>query len=570
MSDYLHGAYGRIQAVGNRVADESQGVIVYVGTAPVHNVALASGEKYPVNRPVLINNIAEARKYFGYSDDWAKYTLCEAMHVHLETKGVGPLVLINVLDPAKHYGTTEATESKTPASGAITLNNADLIDVDSIAVEGKTKDTHYTVAVNDQANTVVLTEKTEGALGTSALNVTYNKKTVTTVSKTPVNNIITIASAGDIILDSIEIKTQDPTPVTKVKGTDYTVSYNSTKQVITITGITNLGTSALTVTYNLIDAGKVDNDDVIGSTDGLGLNTGLYAVQNVYQETGRIPAYLAAPGFSSIPAVHSVMRANSVKVNGHWDVYMFVDLPLKDSTNAQITMATARTWKAANGYTHENETVYFPMATGIDGNKYHLSVLAAANFQELLLEQDGIPYKTASNTECAMIENLYLGADYTGRTYDDKIINENLNKFGIASAAYVGGRWAIWGCHSADYSQTNGDQINVAETNRMMLYYISNDFQHRRTGDVDKPMSNNDLQTIIAEEQTRLDALLKIGALIYGVVSMNAQLSDKSDIMSGDYTFMFDITTTPLAKSLTAIVNWTDDGFVTYFETAAA
>ena len=51
---------------------------------------------------------------------------------------------------------------------------------------------------------------------------------------------------------------------------------------------------------------------------------------------------------------------------------------------------------------------------------------------------------------------------------------------------------------------------------------------------------------------------------------MNAQLSDKSDIMSGDYTFMFDITTTPLAKSLTAIVNWTDDGFVTYFETAAA
>ena len=130
----------------------------------------------------------------------------------------------------------------------------------------------------------------------------------------------------------------------------------------------------------------------------------------------------------------------------------------------------------------------------------------------------------------------------------------------------MGGRWAIWGCHSADYDQDNGDQINVAETNRMMLYYISNDFQHRRTPDVDKPMTANDLQTIIAEEQTRVDALLNIGALTRGVVSLDASAQAKSDIMNGDYSFMFDITTTPLAKSLTAIVNWTDEGFVTYFE----
>ena len=34
MADYKHGAYGVIQAVGSRVADESQGAIVYVGTAP--------------------------------------------------------------------------------------------------------------------------------------------------------------------------------------------------------------------------------------------------------------------------------------------------------------------------------------------------------------------------------------------------------------------------------------------------------------------------------------------------------------------------------------------------------
>ncbi len=490
MADYKHGAYGVIQAVGSRVADESQGAIVYVGTAPVHNV---EGGANNVNKPIVVNNIAEARKYFGYSDEWDKYTLCEAMHVHLENKGVGPLVFINVLNPATH----KASEAGN-------------------------------------------------------------------VSKTPENGRVTIPAAQDIILDSVVVKSGN---TAKIKGTDYAIAYNVEKKTITISELTAgaLGTSALTITYNTIDASAVTMADVIGASDGLGLNTGIFAIKNVYQLTGYIPAYLAAPGFSSVPAVHAAMYQNSVKVNGHWDVYMFVDLPIVNG-ETPLTLDTAKTYKNGNGYTKENETVFFPLAQGTDGKIYHLSVLAAANFQELLLAQDGIPYKTASNTDCSLIENLYLGASNTGRVYDDSIINEKLNKNGIASAAYVGGRWAIWGCHSADYDQDNGDQINVAETNRMMLYYISNDFQHRRTPDVDKPMTANDLQTIIAEEQTRVDALLNIGALTRGVVTLNADAQARSDIMNGDYSFLFDITTTPLAKSLTAIVNWTDEGFVTYFE----
>ena len=498
MSEYKHGAYGVIQAVGSRVADESQGAIVYVGTAPVHNL---EGGANNVNVPIVVNNIAEARRFFSYSDEWDKYTLCEAMHVHLENKGVGPLVFINVLDPTK----------------------AD-----------------------------------------------HKKSTKVTASKTPENGRITIPAAQDVILDTVVIKTTGQTPTEKVKGTDYAIAYNIEKKTITITELPSgsLGSAALTVEYYEINAAGVTAADVIGASDGLGTNTGLFAIKNVYQLTGYIPAYLAAPGFSSDPAVHAAMYQNSVKVNGHWDVYMFVDLPIVNSGTA-LTLDTAKTYKDGNGYTKENETVFFPLAQGTDGKIYHLSVLAAANFQELLLEQDGIPYKTASNTDCSLIENLYLGASATGRVYDDSLINEKLNKNGIASAAFVGGRWAIWGCHSADYDQTNGDQLNVAETNRMMLYYISNDFQHRRTPDVDKPMTANDLQTIIAEEQTRIDALLNIGALTRGVGSLNASVQAKSDIMNGDYSFVFDITTTPLAKSLTAVVNWTDKGFVTYFESVA-
>ncbi len=492
MSDYLHGAYGQIQAVGTRAADTSRGAIVYIGTAPVNQV---EGGAANVNKPIVVNNMAQARKLLGYSDDWASYTLCEAMKVHLEQKGVGPIVCINVLDPTKHKQQEKVTQQLAPANGRI---------------------------------------------------------------------VITLAE--NIIQDSLEIKTTAEDAETKEKGTDYTLSYNADRQQLVIQEAKSgaLGTEALNVSWELVDPEKVTEKDVIGSTDGHGLNTGIFAVKSVYSVTGYVPAYMAAPGWSSIPEVHTAMVQNSAKINKHWDAYIFADLPITDKDSA-VNLDTVAIWKISNGYTHENETVYFPLATGTDGATYHISVLAAANFQALLLAQDGIPYKTASNTECPIIQNLYMGEENVGRVYDDEIINEYLNKNGIASAAFVGGRWVIWGAHSANYNQDDANQINVAETNRMMLHYISNDFQIRRARNVDKPTTSNDLATIVSEEQTRLDALVKIGALTYGKAYVNASADAKSDIMMGDFSFTFDVTTTPLAKSMTAIVNWTEDGFVTYF-----
>ena len=68
-----------------------------------------------------------------------------------------------------------------------------------------------------------------------------------------------------------------------------------------------------------------------------------------------------------------------------------------DEEDEKITLATAATWKNDNGYNKSNETVYFPLVKGTDDKIYHLSVLAAANFQELLVAQDGIPYVTATH-----------------------------------------------------------------------------------------------------------------------------------------------------------------------------
>ncbi|WP_028857461.1 phage tail sheath family protein [Psychrilyobacter atlanticus] len=76
---------------------ESGNCAVIIGTAPVN---LAKSPK--INTPVLCYSEREAIEAFGYSDEWASYTLCEAIDVFFRLFKVGPVVFINVLDPATH------------------------------------------------------------------------------------------------------------------------------------------------------------------------------------------------------------------------------------------------------------------------------------------------------------------------------------------------------------------------------------------------------------------------------------------------------------------------------------
>ncbi len=492
MSEYKHGAYGEVLVNSNRIAAQGAGsAFVYFGTAPTGQV---EGGAANTNKPIVCRTFAEFKKYFGYSNDWAKYTLCEAAYAHLRTRGIGPIVCVNVYNPT-----------------------------------------------------------------------TMRKNAKTTKSLTPKSGVVTVTGASEAILDTLTVAAGQ---TAKTKGTHYTLSYDADKEVILIREVNagDLGTDALTIEYFEADASAVTSATVIGATDDLGTNTGIYAVKNVYGMTGLIPAFLFAPGFSSDPAVNAALLEVSHKINGHWDAFIYADLPLTNSGSA-ITMDGAATYKAANGYTADNEKVFFPMLLGNDGKKYHLSVIAAANLQQVMAANDGIPFMTSSNTVIPEAQNLWFGAENDARVFDDEIINRKLNRKGIASAAFVGGYWVVWGAHAASYDyDDNADEINVSETCTTMLYYLSNDFQARRSIDVDKPMTRNDIESMISDEQARLDNLVKAGALTFGEVYSADTLENLSDVMTGDHVFTFNVTTTPIAKSLTIQVNHVNDGYYTYFD----
>ena len=81
MAEYKHGAYSNLGASVAQNATQVGTVALYVGLAPVHLVP-GYADADVVNLPVKVSNFTDAQQKLGYSDDWDKYTLCEAMTAH--------------------------------------------------------------------------------------------------------------------------------------------------------------------------------------------------------------------------------------------------------------------------------------------------------------------------------------------------------------------------------------------------------------------------------------------------------------------------------------------------------
>lgn len=110
---YNHGI--RIQENPTSIAaphTNISGVPVIFGTAPVN---LAANPSKATNKLFLCNTFDEAKAAVGYSDDYDNYSLCQSMDAFFKVFGIGPVVLCNVLDPAKHKDTY--TETLTVTNG---------------------------------------------------------------------------------------------------------------------------------------------------------------------------------------------------------------------------------------------------------------------------------------------------------------------------------------------------------------------------------------------------------------------------------------------------------------------
>lgn len=175
MANYKHGVYAReLETSLTTPVSGTAGLQVVVGTAPVN--MLSEPEK-AVNVPLLVNSYKEAVEAVGYNGDFEKFTLCEAVSAAFQVVGTGPLVLINVLDPAKH--TDEVAETTIPVNAGVAILETVGILPGSLSV--KMEETNlkagkdYTTAFNDDGSLSILVLSTGAGAKATTLAVSGKK-----------------------------------------------------------------------------------------------------------------------------------------------------------------------------------------------------------------------------------------------------------------------------------------------------------------------------------------------------------------------------------------------------------
>lgn len=154
---------------------------VIIGTAPIH---LVENPSEAVNRPFLVHNLAGAVKAVGYSENFEAFTLCESIYASFYVKGVAPLILINVLDPAVHK-VSVAEKDFVLSAGQGTIDEEGVL-LDSLVVkDGVTplvKGTDYLVAFDDYGKPSVV--KLSGTVADDAtLKASFDKLDPSAVTK---------------------------------------------------------------------------------------------------------------------------------------------------------------------------------------------------------------------------------------------------------------------------------------------------------------------------------------------------------------------------------------------------
>lgn len=472
---FKHGVGGSYTASQPAFPPSGVGTIpVYIGTAPVNVLADPASA---VNTPIMVNSFSEAQSKLGYSDNWKDFTLCEAMDAHFKNQiqPIGPIILINVLDPADHKAAESTTTTFTFPSDKI----------------------YY---LDDE----------------------------------------------EVILSTLAL-TKDSTPVENVSMA-YVFKDGKNKVMIKDLNSTAL-TGTITASYKKITPDTVDAADIIGS-NLLGVRKGLECMDLIYQELDLIPTALAAPGWSEQTTVYTAMLVKAVDLNGHWDIDVFVDIDSASTGAGTIDEAIA--WKAEKNYISKLAKPCWPMGS-LNGKVYHMSTIAVVRKQQTDAANDSIPYESPSNKQIP-INGTVLKEESSGEhivVKFDEVEANKLNAVGITTAAYVGGRWVLWGDSNGNYTYANEENIlpeDMFDCTISMQHYLKNTFQKKYIVTVDSPMNMRGIERILDSAQPWLNGLVSGGYLLGAEILFRSEENSVADIAAGRFVFKTLYTSVPAAR----------------------
>jgi len=496
-----------------------------VGTAPV-----GMSDESNVNRPVLCQTYGDFVKAFGFVPAEAdsasgkkkfRYSLCEAAYTYFALYGAGPIICVNVLDPAEHRTDAVVQSITVPSTGTLTIEETGIIP-----------------------STVVISRTIEGEQGEEDTVITYVAGTDFELSWT---------DEGFLVVNALRSTTGQDILDAQIGETD------STNDVVDSSDSWLLPVGAsLSFSAYKTDPGALAVADVIGGISASdGSKSGLELIEDVFPRLGVIPGVILCPGFSDRPSVAAVMAAKCTGINGLFRCVCVCDVP----TGTVDQYSGVYAWKIQNGYTDPNQVVCWPMLE-LDGTIFDLSVHVGARMAATDGDNDGVPYVSPSNKAAKCTATVL--ADGTEVWLNNETASY-LNGLGIVTAQNWTSGWVVWGNRTGVYPGST-DPKDAFIPVRRMFNWLANTLITTYWQRVDFPLNKRLVQTVVDSANIWLNGLAARQYILGGRVEFLESENPVTSLEDGICTFHLYVTPPTPAREIDFVLEYDVSYLSTLFE----
>ena len=390
----------------------------------------------------------------------------------------------------------------------------------------------------------------------NVLDPSIHKETVTDATVTMTDKIGKVNAP--VILSTLQVKATADGDA-KTLNVDYTAGYDSDGELVitALDGGSLESATSIHVTYDAVDASKVESSDIVGGVDtSTGAYMGLECVAQVYPKFGLIPGLILAPGWSHNSEVAAVMVAKSTKINARFEAVALADISATEVT--KYTDAPA--WKNQNNFVDPQLVACWPKVS-LSGRKYHLSTQLAGVIGVTDGNNNDIPFKSPSN-ESLKCDSTVLD-DGTEIVLDVET-GAYLNGQGIVTAINEGG-WVAWGNRTSCYPG-NTDVKDAFIALRRMFCWVNNTLITTFWSKIDEPTNKRLIATIVDSANIWLNGLVARGYLLGGRVEFREDENTVTELMDGIIRFHVYYTPPSPARDIEFVQEYDTNYVKTLFE----
>lgn len=313
-----------------------------------------------------------------------------------------------------------------------------------------------------------------------------------------------------------------------------------------------------------------------------GLETGVYAIQKLYPDHGKIanvaciPVFHTAAGTTKVDLINA-LKANVTKANGHWDGIAVYDVTESASQiNASNILIPANVVSSKDVQDERVIANYGRVITSMSSGSVTRAISGAAVKACLYAQTDAEqPGKLPSRS----VGNIYvpgcLGVCIApSGTYSAPISISEASATSLSADGIIGwlnkggGRFYTWGDHTSAFSAgTVSDERARFDVNIRMLYSITNRFQQVWRDEIDSKMTLTMRDAVLAEENEHLGKCVGLGALIGNPICVFSNENNSQTAQAGEFYFKSIATVTPPTKYAELALAFSSEGYSVYLDT---